>query len=358
MNASVDEDSAREGFTILKVSNITALEVTPSFLSKLNFTKIQISNSTIQTMTSTLETATSMEEIFIQNSTFLTDDLINGQQLFHFVSFMPNLKSITIRQTNLKEIPEQAFTQTSSKLSYVKLNKNEIEKIGSLALAELSSLTWIDLSENKLKELGAQIFFFKERSEKPLQIDLDGNHLTSKSFNSTSFQLESRPAVIFLRDNNITIMKEDVFASIVRSPSVRLFTDGNPLKCYDCKNSWMKKVGQSYEDMNDIRCSETGTSIYELSWSTWSFCRVSEQDMLSSLLDLSSLLKSLGVISAAHSDHLNILAENLRDDLWTPFLLSFPYSCPTDVLRFSLQNHDDNTQTTPSRYTMYFLLRV
>jgi Leucine-rich repeat (LRR) protein len=315
LNATVDGDGTTSGFSILRVTNITDLEITPDILSKYSFTKIQINNSTIHTLEATPETASEVEEVFIEFSTFLFGDLSSGVKLFKFLSCMPNLKTITIRQTNLKEVPDQAFTTTSSKLSYLKLNKNEIQKIGRESLYELSSLTWIDLSDNKLREVGEKVFSFRDRSEKPLQIDLDKNSLNSQSFNSSSFQLGSRPAVIFLRDNNITVMQEEVFGSIVRSPSVRLFTDGNPLKCYDCSNSWMKKVGQSYEAMNDIVCSETGRSIYELNSHMWSFCRVSSRDVLSSVEHLSSLLKAMGVITPAHSDHLNKLAHDLRDDL-------------------------------------------
>ena len=291
-------------------------------LAKYDFVKIHISNSTIQSLPLDLyhtccesSVVHLLEELSITNSTFVTDSLIQGTELFSFITHAPVLKTLIIKGTNLKEVPDSAFTDTSSKLTRVELSSNMIERIGTRALQHLSSLTWIDLSENKLKEVGAQAFYFKEKSDKPISIDLGGNDLTSQSLNESSFQLESRPAVIYLRNNNITFMRESIFASIVRSPSVRLFSDGNPLKCYDCRNSWMKKVGQSYEDMNDIICSETGRSIYELDSKTWSFCQVSTKDILSSMKDLSSLLKSLRIISPSHSDHLEKLVDDLRDDL-------------------------------------------
>jgi Leucine-rich repeat (LRR) protein len=231
----------------------------------------------------------------------------------------PSLRSLSIRATNLRRIPSNAFSSPSSdqsKLTILRFGGNAIQEVGEKAFFTLSNVTWLDIADNQLKTVKGPILAFREPSEKPLQIDLDFNQLDSESFDQTSFSQINRPAILFIRRNNITYLKEDVFSPLIKSTMVRIFPSGNPIECYDCRNYWIiqLKGTQGKDNLNEISCKESrnsGQTIWDISEKQLKYCSLKRDQLMKGIKGLTTFLRSMEIIDEPHSRHINRLLDEL-----------------------------------------------
>ncbi len=88
----------------------------------------------------------------------------------------PNLNQLEISRSYVPVIKTGVFTKDYSFLTYLNLNKNQINEIKKDAFAELVNLEWISLTDNNLRELSENIF---EKNGKLKFIRLSKNQIHS-----------------------------------------------------------------------------------------------------------------------------------------------------------------------------------
>jgi AGAP009688-PA (fragment) len=183
---------------------------------------------------------------------------------------------------------------------------NHITSIGDKAFYDLDNLTWLDLSGNRIKKVGLDTFALHSASEKPIQIDLDQNELTSNSFENGSFIKIHRPTVLYIRSNSIDYLAENIFLPLLKLPSFRLFPHGNNFIC-DCNNRWILKEKLITQDQFDDILCEDGQSLWTKDLNDIKFCDLTQEDVKTGLIQLAKFLSTFKIISKAHEKHISSL---------------------------------------------------
>ena len=149
-------------------------------------------------------------------------------------------------------------------------------------------------------------FSFHGTSEKPIQIDLDQNELTSTSFENGSFTQIHRPTVLYIRSNLIEYLNESIFLPLLKSPSFRLFPLGNHIIC-DCNNRWiLKEKLITQGQFDDIVC-EDGQSLWTKDLNDLKFCDLTQEDVKTGLSQLIKFFSTFKIISKAHEKQISSL---------------------------------------------------
>lgn len=359
------------GYSILHLDRVTdSVNITSDFFGRYTFSRIVIRNSSV----SSLIKATSgpegksptitfplTEELVFENVTFTTKAMTHGNDVYHFASLFPNLKSFVVKSSNLNSLPTNAFIDCSSKLELISLAGNQISAIGERIFFNLPSLSFVDLSHNHIGRIGEYAFAFGGDSgcSNLLQILLYANDLKGESFDYSSLVI-SRPATLHLGGNNITFLRKEVFHPLMSTSFVTIILgDSNPISCSDCRNSWLRefkgrmkgtgaqmyslvdeddgtvrkvfktlraedpKVEETIDNVSsnlpkegdlptmrdDIKCIETGKSVSFWDDELWSYCDISRKDLTTAVKYYSYFLQALGVISRAHAGHISDTAD-------------------------------------------------
>jgi len=116
----------------------------------------------------------------------------------------------------------------------VNLSHNELVEVGPNSFASQT----VDLSFNKISLVREAAF----KAESALNINLDSNLLTSNSIQHgfiRSFQkLGELSLNIFLNNNQIQYLDEDVFRDLLSSSATSISLDGNAIQC-NCRVKWL-----------------------------------------------------------------------------------------------------------------------
>ncbi|RWS05311.1 protein slit-like protein [Dinothrombium tinctorium] len=285
-------------YDIFKIDGVSNVTLTKDLLGPFQFRIIKVVNSNISAIE---EDAFESNYDFTEQLEFMNNNfdvsLRKGEKLFQVIKKFKKLKTLFLMNSNLQEIPKNAFTsnETLDKLSILRFNRNLIEKIGDFAFFKLESVTWLDLAENRLTQISENAFTFEKSSEKPIQIDLDANLLTAKSFHHSSFRNVRRPTVLFLRSNNITYLDESTFLPLLQSGIFRLFPSDNPLIC-NCENRWILGHPQIKEQLSGMNC-EDGESIWVKKLSNFKICDIQKKDVIHAIKNFIEILFNMGIVN-------------------------------------------------------------
>lgn len=275
-NARVDEDSLRGVFNRLKIyvesNNYTSsfhslrLENTaisalhPGDLGGLSFDSIDFfSNHDFSYIGagSFNDSVSSLTTLSVQNSP-IADNEEKPQDFYDAIKQLPNLETLMLAENYIKKLPANAFGDKDLKnLSHIDLNGNQISEIGDNAFAGLPKLNRLNLDNNQINFLNKSSFHFENDQSEFLLLYLRKNNLNSDSFESGLFSNVKQTLFIYLSQNNITYLDEQVFKPLLDTKSdVFVAVWKNPYFC-DCKSKWLlQKRGYYFRRIYGIKCQD------------------------------------------------------------------------------------------------------
>ena len=100
---------------------------------------------------------------------------------------------------------------TNLKLTFNRLySTTTIQSISNYAFYDCDSIEEIDLSGNKIAIINENQFHFRNPNDKTLKIDLTYNRLNEDSFPVDSLVNFKRPAKLYVKNNEISNLKDEV----------------------------------------------------------------------------------------------------------------------------------------------------
>jgi hypothetical protein len=222
-------------------------------LGEIHLKQLSISGTSISSIDDSLLGKATFDSIVIENNVNLIDITPNalgkGPNLIFSVKNNTKLraeklfalvKNLVLTQTidfsrnknNLVEIPDNAFRLTNSKLKSIKLNENQISKIGSNAFNGNPNLN---------------------------NIILWNNNLTENSFSDESFSLENTPensVNLYLQNNFLKKLRENTFKKFMSNGKNTIDAMNNKFEC-DCDMKWLSD--QRFKDnVRYVNCDNFG----------------------------------------------------------------------------------------------------
>jgi len=233
---------------MLDIKNISITELEDNVFSGLEFKRIFLRDLQDLKKISTNAfngTQEYLEELSIEGE-FKLDFDSNFQGLLSAINTLKNLERLYLDSYHLKSFPSYALK--NSRISDIDLNFNRLQN-GSLKTVEnfafyhQNDLVGLDLTNQQLNYIPTNAFKFEKESKNILSIFLDYNKLNSSSFEFGLFNNTNRVLNLYLRNNNITYIDENIFAPFFKSNEHnRIDLSENPL-LLDCRMSWMIKPG-------------------------------------------------------------------------------------------------------------------
>jgi len=180
-----------------------------------------------------------------------------------------NPNEVDLSRNLFDEIPSEAFADENGAKVYrvksLKLDYNKIETIGSNAFIGLTKLTHLSLDHNMIKTLEEYSFKFIEIFSH-LFVSLKNNYLDNNSFNERTLDFEQKLTTsisLYLDNNNLTTLKENVFSKLILSPNDNQFNFfGNQFIC-DCNMKWLLNATHKSNILN-IMCSNKNKNLFDL----------------------------------------------------------------------------------------------
>lgn len=184
---------------------------------------------------------------------------------------------MTLRNNNIRQIPENAFNPETDvdeandeglQVMNLSIFNDTIESIGKWAFKRLPNVVSIILANNELKYIHNSSFAFewhKANTVDILRIDLSNNKLRGDSFDTGAFDELNRRVMLDLSDNRIEYLDQNVWESVLNEwPENTIEVDGNPFKCRDCRNKWLVRDKQKYENrIIGLICKRTGAPLWD-----------------------------------------------------------------------------------------------
>lgn len=182
-----------------------------------------------------------------------------------FVNF-PFLEYLTLRDNRIEAIHRKTFNNVDqNELKSIDLSSNRIAVIEDYAFYQLSNLVYLNLCNNSLKTLSANALALQHWSPKPIQILLQSNQLSADQMSGRLFSQLRRPLILFLQNNKLHFLPEDVFRPIVDNET-NYFVDlsANPFLC-DCqRHKWLFLLSKnSRPKLQNIFCGEQSVWNFE-----------------------------------------------------------------------------------------------
>ncbi|RWS29329.1 Leucine rich repeat containing protein 13-like protein [Leptotrombidium deliense] len=178
-------------------------------------------------------------EIFNLRNNVLEKEAIHN--IFKAVIKLNALRVLDISFNNIEKIPANAFKaqRRQENLTEIDLQSNAITEIGDFAFADVSSLEFLYLDNNKILSIKGNTFAFQEKSSARLLLSLNSNKLNTSSFEQSAFLSLQRPATLDMNGNEITILTENIFKPFLFMAKRNVINiKGNPIECNE-KNAWL-----------------------------------------------------------------------------------------------------------------------
>ncbi len=228
-------------------------------LGEIHFKQLSITGTSINSIDDSLLGKATFDSIVIENNVNLIDITPNAlgkgpnlifsvknnpklsvEKLFALVKNLEITQFIDFSRNNLVEITDNAFRLTGSKLKSIKLDYNQISKVGSNAFNDNPAL---------------------------INIILSNNNLTENSFSDESFSLENRPenrVNLYLRNNLLKKLRENTFKKFMNNGMNTIDAMNNKFEC-DCDMKWL--TDQRFKDnVQYVNCDNFGQkSVVDLS---------------------------------------------------------------------------------------------
>ncbi|RWS07995.1 Leucine rich repeat containing protein 10-like protein [Dinothrombium tinctorium] len=175
--------------------------------------------------------------------------------VFDALRSLPTLTYINLSRNKLTVIPSHAFRHTNgqfqSRLRVILLTQNDIHTISGHAFFYLPHVSHLDISENELDLIGDQAFDFDDipiGRQIHLTIDLAKNKLHSNSFNEKTLANIHRPVKLKIASNNFTHLSESIFKPFLyKHENNSIDVEANPLYC-DCSSLWLHRNMHIYRN--------------------------------------------------------------------------------------------------------------
>ena len=182
-----------------------------------------------------------------------------SDDFFYILSKLKNLEILLIFNSNITEIPSNAFKPINGyqkQLKTIDINSKTVGKIGENSFRYLNSLENISLVNTSIDFIADNVFTPMIASNTRFVINFVNNsRLNEKSFSKKSFSSISRPTQ--LTGIKANVLKEEIFFPfLTASPhnSIEL-SDQNQIDCNNCQNYWLRKNSQLLSKVLGIKCS-------------------------------------------------------------------------------------------------------
>lgn len=156
----------------------------------------------------------------------LTSTQNNDYDLIELINSLTNCEQIV-----MSSFGETIYSIKLSKLKQIILDGQysncKIKNVENNTFYECDNLELINLSWNQIKMLNEFSFRFKSCSNSLLDIDLRNNLLYDSSFDSISLNNLKRPVRLWLKGNNITDLKRNIFEDFFKYEKNQIVINNN-----------------------------------------------------------------------------------------------------------------------------------
>lgn len=263
LNSALDDLKGDKHFKRFYLNNTAITQLEENIFHEITFEEIRIDGATeLKHIHSNAFTTTNLITKTFHTSYSPIENSLPNYDLFHALSLMLNLESIVLDNTNIKEIPENAFKSLNgpqNKLWAVYVRYGILEKLGDYAFSDLNNLKQIALDGNELSYIPQNAFFFNKKSNETLEIWLNANQLNSSSIEFGTFlSIYGRPVTLNLYENpKITYLEEKIFRIFFEyNPENKIRFKAIKFDCNDCRSSWIKDYYNKFINRIDsLLCS-------------------------------------------------------------------------------------------------------
>jgi len=194
---------------------------------------------------------------------------LSDNSVFELARNLNPTENIGFIGNGIKEIPANAFAanHSNSKLKYILLNNNKIQKIGANAFAGHPNLLQITLHHNHIEHLennSLKLDYSNNGAHNGLVfVFLNNNNLTADSFSPQTFgDIQQNSISLDLESNHLHELPQTVFKPFVEISGSLLYVYNNEFKC-DCSMNWILDKVPS-ERIEGLYCTNIQKSIHGL----------------------------------------------------------------------------------------------
>ncbi|KAL7388709.1 hypothetical protein ABVT39_019395 [Epinephelus coioides] len=171
----------------------------------------------------------------------------------HLLRGVPHVDTLDLTDNKLSDLPADVFSHAS--LRNLVLKNNLIEKADANWLSDNSSITWLDLSGNSLKKIPAALL---QKLPHLDNLDLANNHL--EFISADSLDLMTKLERLNLRNNKLNTLDASIFQSTHNLTS--LFLSRNKLNKLP-QDLFQGLAQLKYLSMDDNQLSHIPTGLFD-----------------------------------------------------------------------------------------------
>ncbi len=266
---TIDQKSnINKQFKRFTLSNTAITELEENTFYGITFDEIYIYNATNLKLINThaFNGTESVTKIFNINCYVgfceenLSTPLINSPpnyDIFQALSSMKNLEVLYLFNTNISEIPSNAFRPINgiqNKLYLICFDYSPIEKIGNNPFYDLNNLTYLSFKFSLIDSIPKNAFNLRNDSIFTLSLMLQFSNLNGSSFENGSLNNLKRPTDLELGGNTrLTYLDQTIYQPFFESNAKKslFFGESKEIDCNDCRNYWLKK-DPKYSNRTDL----------------------------------------------------------------------------------------------------------
>ena len=193
--------------------------------------------------------------------------------IFEAINKFANLSECYISDTNITEIPSNAFKNKQDQMKIISFSGKSIKKIGENVFSNFKNIERIDLIRTSIDFIPENTFESKEESNQTLIIFLFGNRLLNSSgLSEHSLTKFKRPTWIYLREmyvahnwnNHFKYFDEKIFQPFFElNVKNRIISSYESVDCNDCRNYWLQKNPTLLKHIQDASCASLKTKFID-----------------------------------------------------------------------------------------------
>jgi Leucine-rich repeat (LRR) protein len=239
LHQHIYENGYLKRFTSLRIENSALANIDGSDLfSGVSFQSLDLFQNIdldVVSLKSFEASKKTLKTLLLQGSPFK-----GSLEFFEELSEFKRLETLILSNNHITGLPAEVFGKHElPNLSYVDLGGNRITTIGPKTFYKLPKLQRITLDNNFITNVTNETFILEREDSKLLLIFLRNNNLTEDSFEAGSFANMNQTVFLYLNNNQMTFLREDVFKPIFEEKNdlfIALWS--NPFVC-DCRSLWL-----------------------------------------------------------------------------------------------------------------------
>jgi hypothetical protein len=247
------------------LNNTAISELPEDTFEDITFDSIQIEEAFNLSLINTFAfnaTNQRLKEFYIHNS--LLRNFPPNYDIFTALSLMVGIETIRITNSQIEEIPENAFRPLlgqQKNLTHIEFLNNAIKKIGNNAFQYLQLLDSLHLNYNPINHISRLAFNFLEKSTNSFFLAFYSSTLNSSTFEFGSLDNLKRPTEIDLRFTGVKYLHQNIFENFFSFNNENsIYT--NTLDCEDCRSFWLFNNKKYRSQLTDVECSN-GNKFYQ-----------------------------------------------------------------------------------------------